>query len=329
MSTQNEIPLIETIAVEGSDPVLDLKTDWEDRSKCGCKCAYVPAIPATFWGHWQIRPLIPVCLSIGFILSYIVYLIFTIPNLQIGHSFDNQSTTTLVDLLLFVMLLCVSISYVLTIAKGPGYLPFHYPHTKRTNYTWEEMMSSLALYQEQVDFAKNAQAKPPRSSFSIDARRYVLRADHICGWMQTWIGLNNYRYFTLTIGWATAYCFTYVCLSINYFIIVFTDLARGNGFDYASIVMMLFNILLFGVGCYSAKHLVLTIIHMVHNRTSLEVWFPKDEQSYDRGCVVNTEEVCGTCAMCPLMPFPCYCHEQIENGIYATYFNPNYTASKV
>ena len=71
------------------------------------------------------------------------------------------------------------------------------------------MMNGVAMFQEQVTFAKS-NPLPPRSSFSVTARRFVIRADHICAYMQSWVGFKNHKYFIQTTLWSAIYSLLYM-----------------------------------------------------------------------------------------------------------------------
>jgi hypothetical protein len=79
----------------------------------------------------------------------------------------------------------------------PGFLPFNWVETKRFWYSWEDQLNGLAVTSLQVSFARAPPNRPPGSSFSSSAGRYVIRADHICAWIANWVGKRNHKQFIL------------------------------------------------------------------------------------------------------------------------------------
>jgi hypothetical protein len=43
--------------------------------------------------------------------------------------------------------------------------------------------------------------RPPGCSFSRSSGRYVIRADHICGWIANWVAKRNHKHFILFMWW--------------------------------------------------------------------------------------------------------------------------------
>jgi hypothetical protein len=79
----------------------------------------------------------------------------------------------------------------------PGFLPFNWIESRRFWYSWEEQLNGLAETEEQLTFARAPENRPPGCSFSGAFGRYVIRADHICGWIGNWVGKRNHKQFIL------------------------------------------------------------------------------------------------------------------------------------
>jgi hypothetical protein len=79
----------------------------------------------------------------------------------------------------------------------PGFLPFTWVRTKRFWYSWEEQLDGLAVTDAQFAFACAPENRAPGSSFSRTSGRFVIRADHICGWIGNWVGKRNHKQFML------------------------------------------------------------------------------------------------------------------------------------
>lgn len=113
------------------------------------------------------------------------------------------STATAVISTIFVMLFGILFmwSYLGAVCMDPGFLPFDWIRTRRFWYSWEEQLSGIAMTEEQVAFAKTPENRPPGCSFSGTSGRYVIRADHICGWIANWVGKRNHKQFMLLNFW--------------------------------------------------------------------------------------------------------------------------------
>ena len=98
-------------------------------------------------------------------------------------------------------------SYYAAACSNPGFLPYNWIQSRRAWYSWEELMSGTAITSEQVLFAKSPENRPPGASFSRSYGRYVIRADHICGWIANWVGKCNHKQFMLMNMWGPLYAF--------------------------------------------------------------------------------------------------------------------------
>jgi hypothetical protein len=88
-------------------------------------------------------------------------------------------------------------SYYSAAFSDPGFLPFNWIDTQRFWYSWQDQLSGMATTEAQMDFARAAENRPPGSSFSRTSGRFVMRADHICGWVANWVGKRNHKQFLL------------------------------------------------------------------------------------------------------------------------------------
>lgn len=102
-----------------------------------------------------------------------------------------------------ISILFAVLSFSMIIIESPGYIPFNAGDEPRRKFTWKERMDNMTVYQEQVRFARMSK-RPKRSAFAASTLRFVLRADHYCVYANSFIGLNNTRYFVLFAGWLSA-----------------------------------------------------------------------------------------------------------------------------
>lgn len=227
--------------------------------------------------------------SVGF-LSYSLFL-------NPSDWFNNHQKTAIVAQIAGAFaFLCLATAYLVTMIRGPGYYPYNWSQTMKNEYTWAEMMNGVALFQEQVEFAKS-HPQPARSSFSVNARRFVLRADHICGYMQSWIGFYNHKYFIQTTIWCAIYCIIYTLSQLS---TIYEGIAQlfdsdRNTFEIVMAILILFTALFaIYITGFSLRHFFVAMKNLSHNITITEKYHKKSV-TYDRGSAcANCEEVCGS-----------------------------------
>ncbi|KAH0794223.1 DHHC zinc finger domain containing protein [Histomonas meleagridis] len=277
----------------------------EDKKCCCFNIAYFPIAKIYVCNHWIVKPIRPLIIIVLFL-----YLLFTgcydsivyIPNKTISYIF----------LVIFILIaLALAFAYFSTIIASPGYLPYDYAHySDLQNLTWENLMDSIVTYQEQLDYARQSK-RPPRSSFSVLARRFVLRADHYCYWTESWIGIKNQRYFMLTLSWADLFVLAWFLVHIWWF--------RNEcvNYQYLHLYIYLGIVIGFIAFCSATYYLLRAVSHVKHNLTSIEIWKKSAKATdYDKGCFNNFAEVCGEKKYCPLWFCPCVPLEPVENGLY-------------
>lgn len=282
----------------------NVRTDWIDRSFCCCRVAYFPVGKFSICEHWRVSLKIPSLVLLLLTSSFVLFILDTAPILKSAHQFPNKYWNYGVYSALSVTFLFVIISYFSIIIYGPGYLPYNWCITRQDEYDWETMMSSIAVYQEQVEFGKTHE-RPARASFSVDARRYVLRADHFCYWTQSWIGLKNHRFFLLLTGWASLYCLELIGFKYFWIKDIITTSIKQKKFDFLSIpgfIFLLFAIILF---VFAFRLFIVAMNNLAHNLTLIERWKKKESPTPGRSACKNFESVCGSksCCICWFLPF--------------------------
>ena len=285
-------------------------TEWEDKSCC-CKCccccqiAHFPVGDFTVCGHWKTSFPKVLFVSILFIASFIVFLYNLIidPTNWLLNRKPLLYAITAVTIFAF---LCLMVSYFNTICKGPGYYPYTWCQSKKQHYTWEEMMSGVAVYQEQVEWAR-ANERPVRSSFSVNARRFVMRADHFCAWAQSWIGAMNHKDFILTTFWAAVYLLLFIVSQIPALIFGFYEMIHKE----LVVLHLIMTIILVLADCvaiylffFSSKHFCVAMRNLSHNETITERYKNRPRVYSKKGCLNNFAEICGPKWCCCLWPFP-------------------------
>lgn len=268
--------------VENENEFLDVpaSSNWERR--CGC-CGVLQKKNRSIWycHYWKLEPLMPIFVCCMMMFSYLVYLICALPRYK----------TLLLKLISFFHVTIVVAmffwSYLSASLSDPGYLPFNWVNTKKTKYTWEELMDGTVTTPEQLDYVKSVK-KPFDSSFSTSYGRYVLRADHICGWIANWVGKRNHKQFILLSVWGFI-----STLSLMIWEFVAGDL---KSIEYASVILE-------GVFCISLLCSSCSFIYEITFAQTRVQKFKGDEVK-EKSRIEAMREVCGSAPMiCWIIPF--------------------------
>jgi hypothetical protein len=212
--------------------------------------------------------------------------------------------------------LCMAVSYYLIIHRGPGYVPYNWQATRHSSYDWITEMNNIVVFSEQGEQARTSQ-RPPRASFSINARRFVLRADHFCLWARSWIGLKNYRFFLLMTIYAFLYMIAYAGFRVFWILHI---IKKWQWIYLLGSITTLFVII---VGCFALCYFWRGSVNAVRNITQVELHKRNEAgevnpvNEFDKGCGRNCEEICGPRWLMPCWIFPCCaCFQLAENGLY-------------
>ena len=297
---------------ENVDYVATLRSDWVDESCCCCRIAYFPVGNFHICEHWRTSFKIPIAVCIVFIATLVLFIIDTSGLGYSKYKYPSKLVMIISYSAIGFAFLMSTISYFQILIRGPGYVPYNWCVTRQADYDFETMMSSIAVYQEQVDFGRTHE-RPDRASFSIDARRYVLRADHFCSWTQSWIGQNNLRYFILLTGWVSTYCLLYVGLRYFWAHDVIKSAIDTKKFDYLSIIGWVCTLFCCGIFIFAIRLFLTALKNLSLNLTLIEKWKlmkanqPIKSPTPNRSCMQNYEDICGSrCMMC-CWPFPFIC----------------------
>ena len=289
--------------------VAETPTEYQDRSCCGCRFAYFPVAKITICGHWIFRPAKPIVIGFFFLL------LSAIGYYDIWAYGASIAEKVCLSIALFFLMICVVVSYLKIIIVAPGYLPFNYFYTKREAKTWEDQMSSIAVYKEQVELARESE-RPRRSTFSIRVRRFVLRADHYCDWAETFIGLYNMRHFLLNLLWVDIYCLYWILMHIPMCLYIH----EHKQFEWLFLLTLCslpFIVAVFGVSMF---HTVVSYRDACKNYLSLERWKHNTQAVFDNGsCIANFEEICGERKYILFWPCPCCDFAPLADGFYTNY----------
>jgi len=284
--------------IEGVDQEVPMYSEWERKCSCmGCNVSYFPEIKSYFFNQWELNCTFPIIVIILFLLSFICGL------MSIFEALKDNKWKLHILIGFCVSFLFWAISYFTAMFRSPGYLPFYWAVEKRHEYTYEEQMDGIITRNEQFAFA-NCNERPERGSLSRQARRLVLKADHICTWLSNWIGLKNYRFFFLQLVWTFA-------VFVFWFIIVYFQVnsyLKTKKFTTTTITMMVLILPDIGFFFFFMKVFINHIRYVIHNDTTLYEFkrntMTDDHNYYDVGCCNNIEQTMGPCYCCPLYLFP-------------------------
>ncbi|OHT12393.1 DHHC zinc finger domain containing protein [Tritrichomonas foetus] len=185
-------------------------TQWENLfSFAGLQINYVPATGEYYLNHWHIHYGFPFAVEFVIISSYLVAILVHQPNV----SFYSSAFV----FFLTVFMLLFAYSYVVTILVGPGYIPFYYPMKISQGPTRPDYLSGMVTREDQLEYAKS-QKIPNRTRFFNSAHRFVIRPDHLCAWVTSFIGKKNHKLFFLFNFWGVIYIslFVYSCFRTLY-----------------------------------------------------------------------------------------------------------------
>ena len=277
---------------------------WNNKSNCCCRMAQFPEGPFWICGHWRMRLATPIFVILAFLISHGMF-VFDTYNLYKNLVWQIVGLTVP-----SVILFCCAFAYIAALCKGPGYVPYNWHITKKEKYTWKEMMDNMVIYTQQAEYARQA-PRPPRSSFSIDARRFVLRADHYCDWIQSWVGVKNHRQFLLMLWYTFMYMLANLGFRYWWYLDVINNFKWWKVFGWLTVVFVLY------AGFYSLYHFSIAVHHVIKNVTAVEMYNKRYHSSMNKGCLNNCAEICGTkkCLLC--WPIPCFmCFKPQESGYY-------------
>lgn len=180
-----------------------------------------------------------------------------------------------------------AINFLIVHFMHPGFLPWNWALTKKSKYTDDELRDGYGVFTEQRDWCRS-HSKPARSCYSQTYGFIVVRGDHDCVWINNWVGIRNHRYFMLAVysGSILSFIYTY-CVIRLWFL----------GEIHVHKIIFYFYAAYFGWGCYvHTGQAILQTYHTYWNVTQNEIYkgISSKKSPYNRGCLNNFEEICGT-----------------------------------
>jgi len=272
-------------------------SEWEKKCSCiGCNVAYFPSIDQYYCNQWECKftYIIYVMISFIFAMATGIWLIF--------DCFTGLPLKIILGCFCLISMIWF-ISYFCAVFRSPGYLPFYWAVEKGIDYSYEEQMCGIITNEEQYLFA-SLNERPERGSLSKQARRIVLRADHICVWISNWVGLKNYRYFFTKLVW-TLILFAFWFIIFGYK--VFRLFKYGFVFTIPLIITFVVLIPIVLLFIFFMNVFLNHFRYLTTNNTTLyEMKNPDSSTSpYNVGCFQNCVETLGPAEYCPIWFCPC------------------------
>lgn len=307
-----------TMQVEGEDQRIPMFSKWERRCTfcCGnCNLIYFPAIKRYFCNQWECNPLYPILVTTLLTASY-AFAMWGI------YDFMRYSETVMAVMMTVTSVVYVFwlVAYYEAVCSSPGYLPFYWAVDKRHEYTLEQQLDGVVTTKEQHNFAAYNE-RPERGSFSVQARRLVLKADHICKWISNWVGLKNYRFFFNKLIWITLYFVVWYAD----FIVVMVKMRHWQ--TRASVIGLI--VCAVPLFCFSGFTFIIFkrhIRYLCQNTTTLQQFKLKKKTDkhnyYDLGCRRNCIEVMGPIEYCPIWFCPIPYHREWNGFTWETNAEP-------
>lgn len=279
---------------------------------CKCCCGIDPCVkiqdkdpvPRSFWGSHELDS---ICMNVfvsGIIIFVeLVHFLIVFPKLaytsnssddgfhySISHVYKYQIPCLALHIFTLILFLW---AYFAAACMDPGFLPYNWFETRKTKYNWQEQLSGLAIREDQVQYAYDH--RPNIASFSKSAGRFVIRADHICGWIGNWVGKRNHKQFILMNFWGSMYALNLFVWHIPIIQQIMPSEDHSLFFVYILLVFfegcveIVFAILLFYV-------FIMSLDDLRKDLTKIKKW--KNEKGQDYSCLKATREVFGPGNIC-------------------------------
>ena len=266
-------------------------TQWEKRCSCCCfQFNFVTQINKFFCNHWECKFHVPF-LVLSFISATYITFCF-----EYFYYLPHKSLKSFYTISAFFLLLIWS--YFATICEGPGYLPFYYPsmHPLRTDGS-VDYLSGLAINENQEQYIKSHQL-PTRTNFFHSTYRIVIRPDHYCNWIESFIGKRNQKLFLLVLVYGFCYSSLFFIHNLRAIYYIF----KLQTFSPLMIISILFLIISLIFEIYLFTEVLQQFIGIITNYTSFDRL--KQQHFETSGCWQNIQEVFGSWKQIIFWPIP-------------------------
>jgi hypothetical protein len=254
-------------------------TKWKIYSRCcGHPLALVMPTDRLFCRHWEFFPCVPFFAALIIVFCYTIFVLGTCRLLP---------RASLVAASLIQVTLCTSLftwAYFGAVCMDPGFLPYSWVMSRRLMYTWEEQLSGLAIRPDQLAFGE--EHKPAFASFSKQSGRFVIRGDHICGWIQNWVGKRNHKQFLLINFWGIVVTVSMIVWSL----LASPKLEKGHSATHKWAIAATVLEVVFAV--FFLFMMTSACCDMAHGRTQIQRM--KGENGEDGRCSTSWKEIFGS-----------------------------------
>ncbi|KAK8863905.1 hypothetical protein M9Y10_011597 [Tritrichomonas musculus] len=278
--------MLNPILDESLETTSNDSTQWAIKHNCCCCGPYVDVYvpnkkPRHFLRQWEFRPTMPILVTFLAVYCLFVYFFAILPY---QYTIIIQIISPFPILFSFVLFIW---SYYAAVCMDPGFLPYNWINTQKFYYTWQEQLSGLAVTPAQKEFAKDQKNRPPHCSFSQTSGRYVVRADHICVWIENWVGKRNHKQFMLLNLWGFCYCF--LLFGFNFAI-------KEDIFERKTHLLVL-QLTGMGIeamfGFITCSFFFICLYDLAKNRTKIQK-MRGEKGDFSYRCIDSMQEVCGT-----------------------------------
>lgn len=302
-----------------------------------------------FLGKWRYEPAVPIVIIVGALFLFIMASIFMLPK------FGNEGK--IINVVSFFLVLLLIMSYLQSIIVGPGYFPFFWSEQNRqhiqsnynstnqsddglmsynTNYDInqsdldfhdDESPSGIITNNDQLNWART-RPRPPRSVISSKAGRIIIRPDHFCDLISSWVGKKNLKFFILFVFYTILCSFLLIIYSSRVILMEYRSKGWNWHVDFLFAIGSLWSGLCFFTICVVV--LIVNFRNVSKGYTTLEEMMKIDLKKLDKGCVNNCEDVFGPirqipCWLCPTNPWKSKTNDEIVANYISYYDNAFFT----
>ncbi|EAY10819.1 DHHC zinc finger domain containing protein [Trichomonas vaginalis G3] len=278
--------------VNSSERQLPDPTDYYTYRKiCGLSLNFVPSLNKTFINHWEVNPGLPIYVLTVMITSFLAFASIVVPSLKLKWYFV---------ILLTVIFSLFLISYINTILEGPGYLPFYYPLKPNTEKDKQfDFLSGIVTNDSQLKIIDKKKL-PKRVHYFKTAKRIVLRPDHYCDWVASFVGKKNYKLFYLF----NFYGFIYIALFFISLIFVIKKDIDQNAFPLSHYILILYVAQALFFTMFTMAFLCGSTFEISKNITDFENLADIAVDWDNSSCLSNWEEIFGSISKWYTWPIP-------------------------
>lgn len=299
----------------------------------------------TFWGFLELDLYGPLFALFLIIISHLTFFSTVMTFVKTAETTSFFYYILFVTLFLLIMFLW---SFFSSACSDPGFLPFDFeshhpftsPHQHQSEFIvvpkigWRTQLSGLAVRPDQIEYAKSHSLS--FASFSQSAGRFVVRADHICGWTGNWVGKRNHKQFILMSFWGSLMMINLFFWQFKYARMKTTDNDGSKKFKFLFSLGPIGFFVQFCAVLFEPIFVIIFVfefvqsfINVVSNTTKIKNWKKRNqntnrnEVNIEFGFMRSMREICGDSSIfCWIFPFPAFGDDMIVNNEEMIYDSP-------